>query len=125
MSKVAWFVVGAAAGAYVTHRVQQAVRPYTPAGWVEQAEQTVRGVVGFVADVREAMNEREAQLHGTLGLLDAAGPQASLPGGDAGGADAGQGSPGAVGSFSGLDSHGGAGLNGGTHRGEQVRRQGR
>lgn len=109
MSKVAWFVVGAAAGAYVTHRVQQAVRPYTPAGWVEQAEQAVRDVVGFVADVRDAMNEREAELHGSLGLFDAVG-QSVLPGGE-----------GVADSLAGPASNGVAGLNGGAHRGEHGR----
>lgn len=79
MSRILFFAAGAAAGAYALRKYQQTVEPLTPKGWVKQAEKAAREAGSFIRDAREAMVEREAQIHGNLGTVDTPQAAAAMP----------------------------------------------
>lgn len=79
MSRILFFAAGAAAGAYALRKYQQTVEPLTPKGWVKQAEKAAREAGSFIRDAREAMVEREAQIHGNIGTVDTPNPAPAMP----------------------------------------------
>lgn len=79
MSRILFFAAGAAAGAYALRKYQRTVEPMTPKGWLKQAESAAREAGSFIKDARDAMREREAQIHGTIGTVDEPAPQPNLP----------------------------------------------
>jgi hypothetical protein len=67
VKRLLWLGVGVAVGAIVVYRVSKAVKAYSPSGLAASARDSAVGFVDtmrdFVADVRDGMAEREAQLH--------------------------------------------------------------
>src|SRR5882757_11342915 len=74
-----WFVAGAATGVWATVKVNRAVRRLTPeslaATAADRALETGARLRLFARDVRAGMAQREGELHDTLGLGGAAGPE--------------------------------------------------
>lgn len=70
MRRLFWLALGATVGILVVRRLTRTARSLTPAGLAESLSATVAGVGDtfreFVADVREAMTEREQELLGAL-----------------------------------------------------------
>ncbi len=66
MRRLFWLALGATVGILVVRRVTRTARSLTPAGLAESLSATAAGVADtfrdFVADVREAMTEREQEL---------------------------------------------------------------
>jgi hypothetical protein len=62
-----WLGIGLAVGALVFRAVSRKARAYTPTGIAAQARDSATGFVDsvrtFVADVRDGMAEREAEIH--------------------------------------------------------------
>ena len=67
-----YIAFGATAGVLAVRRATQAASRYTPAGVQERMTVSVGGLgerfADFMAEVRELMAEREAELRTTLGL---------------------------------------------------------
>jgi hypothetical protein len=67
MKRLLWLGVGIAVGVVVVRQVSRAVQAYSPSGLAGSARNSAAGLVeavrDFVADVREGMAEREAQIH--------------------------------------------------------------
>jgi hypothetical protein len=66
MKRLLWLGAGIAVGAIVVHRVTRTIKAYSPSGLAGTARESAVGLVGavrdFVADVRDGMAEREAQI---------------------------------------------------------------
>lgn len=67
MKRLLWLGVGMAVGVLVVRKVSQVAHRYSPGGIAESARDSATGLLDsvrdFVADVRDGMAEREAQLH--------------------------------------------------------------
>lgn len=67
MRRLFWLGIGLAVGGLVVRKVSRAARAYTPGGLAAGARNSVGGALDsvrdFIADVREGMAEREADLH--------------------------------------------------------------
>jgi len=67
MKRVLWLGVGLAVGALVFRALSKKAQAFTPTGIAASARNSAGGVVdsvrSFVEDVREAMAEREEQIH--------------------------------------------------------------
>ncbi|GAA1807610.1 hypothetical protein GCM10009682_31820 [Luedemannella flava] len=67
MKRLLWLGIGVAVGVLVVRKVSQVAQRYSPGGIAESARESATGVLDtvrdFVADVRDGMAEREAQLH--------------------------------------------------------------
>ncbi len=67
MRRLLWLGLGVAVGAIVVRQVSRALQAYSPTGLAGSARNTAAGALGsvrdFVADVREGMAEREAEIH--------------------------------------------------------------
>jgi hypothetical protein len=72
MRRLFWVAVGATAGIVVAHKVRRTAQRISPPALALSLSQAVAGIRhdirDFTEDVRLAMEEREAQLHGALGL---------------------------------------------------------
>lgn len=83
--RLLWFGLAAAAGIVVYRKVSRTARAYTPAGFAESAEKTAVGFLDsvreFMADVREGMAEREAEIHAVLAENAEYGTAPEWPGG--------------------------------------------
>ncbi len=70
MRRVFWLGLGLAAGALVVRKLTRRAEAYTPQGMARSAQQSAAGALHsvrtFVADVRDAMAEREAEIHEVL-----------------------------------------------------------
>lgn len=70
MKRLFWLGLGVAVGALVVRQVAKAAQAYSPAGLAGQARNSAAGlwesVQDFVADVREGMAEKEAQILGAF-----------------------------------------------------------
>jgi hypothetical protein len=70
MGRLFWFGLAAATGIVVYRKLTRTARSYTPSGLAGSAQQTAVGLMGsvreFMADVREGMAEREAEIHAAL-----------------------------------------------------------
>ena len=66
MKRLFWLGAGIAVGVLVVRRLGRAAHAYSPAGMAETARNSAAGVMDsvrdFIADVREGMAEREAQI---------------------------------------------------------------
>jgi hypothetical protein len=67
MKRVLWLGVGLAVGALVFRALSKKAQAFTPGGIAASARNSAGGLVdnvrSFVEDVREAMAEREEQIH--------------------------------------------------------------
>lgn len=67
IKRALWLGIGIAVGAIVVRKVTQAAHAYSPSGLAGRAQNSAAGLLDsvrdFVADVREGMAEREAQIH--------------------------------------------------------------
>jgi hypothetical protein len=67
VKKLLWLGIGIAVGALVVRQVSRAAQAYSPAGLAGSARNSAAGLVDsvrdFVADVREGMAMREAEIH--------------------------------------------------------------
>ncbi len=67
MKRLLWLGIGLAVGALVVRQVTKTVQAYSPSSLAGSARESAVGIVGsvrdFVADVREGMAEREAEIH--------------------------------------------------------------
>lgn len=67
MKRLLWLGIGVAVGVLVVRKVSKAAARYSPHGIAESARESATGLLDsvrdFVADVRDGMAEREAQLH--------------------------------------------------------------
>lgn len=67
IKRALWLGVGIAVGALVVRKLSQAASAYSPSGLAGRAQSSAAGLLDsvrdFVADVREGMAEREAQIH--------------------------------------------------------------
>ena len=67
MKRVLWLGVGLAVGALVFRALSKKAQAFTPTGIAASARNSAGGLVdsvrSFVEDVREAMAEREEQIH--------------------------------------------------------------
>ena len=67
MRRLLWLGIGLAVGALVVRKVSKAAQSYSPRGLAGSARDSAVGVLDsvrdFVADVREGMAEREAEIH--------------------------------------------------------------
>jgi hypothetical protein len=67
VKKLLWLGIGIAVGALVVRQVTRAAQAYSPAGLADSARNSAAGlfdsVRDFVADVREGMAVREAEIH--------------------------------------------------------------
>lgn len=72
MRRLFWVAVGATAGIVVAHKVRRTAQRISPPALALSFSQAVAGIRhdirDFTEDIRSAMEEREAQLHGALGL---------------------------------------------------------
>ena len=68
MRRLFWVAVGAAAGVYAVHKVQQTLRAYSATGLAERAEGLGGAVRLFAGEVRANMADREAELREALGM---------------------------------------------------------
>ena len=68
MRRLFWVAVGAAAGVYAVHKVQQTLRAYSATGLAERAEGFGGAVRLFAGEVRANMADREAELREALGM---------------------------------------------------------
>ncbi len=70
MGRLFWFGLAAATGIVVYRKLSRTARSYTPSGLAGSAQQTAVGLLDsvreFMADVREGMAEREAEIHAAL-----------------------------------------------------------
>jgi hypothetical protein len=70
IKRVFWLGVGIAVGVVVVRKLSRTAQSYTPQGIAASAQQSAVGLVDsvreFMADVRENMAEREAQIHAVL-----------------------------------------------------------
>ena len=70
--RVFWFTVGAGVTIYVVVKARDYIERHSPEALADKVQQTVVGAGGevkaFVARVRAASAEREAELRETLGL---------------------------------------------------------
>ncbi|HLL68450.1 MAG TPA: hypothetical protein VK453_22455 [Micromonosporaceae bacterium] len=66
MRRMLWLGIGLAIGALVVRKVTAKAQAYTPQGLAASARTSATGLVGsvrtFVADVRDGMAEREAEI---------------------------------------------------------------
>lgn len=82
IKRVFWFGLGVAVAAVVVVKGREVMHRATPAGLAEnvgtQAKKAGRRLDEFVADVREGMAEREAELRAQMGMTaaDEAAPAA-------------------------------------------------
>lgn len=83
MSRAAWFVAGAAAGAYGLVRGRRAAEALTPDGLRDRASGLSLGAQLFAQEVRTGMTEKESELRGRLHLVAAADGVPELEGGGA------------------------------------------
>jgi len=67
VKRLLWLGIGLAVGALVVRQVTKTVQAYSPSSLAGSARESAVGIVGsvrdFVADVREGMAEREAEIH--------------------------------------------------------------
>lgn len=77
MRRLLWLGVGLAVGALVFRAVSKRVRALSPQGIAGSVQESAVGLLDsvrtFVEDAREAMAEREAEIHAAIGegaLLD-------------------------------------------------------
>jgi hypothetical protein len=67
MKRLLWLGVGLAVGAVVVQRLTRKANEFTPSGIAASLSQSAGGLVesvrSFVDDVRDAMAEREEQIH--------------------------------------------------------------
>jgi hypothetical protein len=67
MKRVLWLGVGLAVGALVFRALSKKAQAFTPGGIAASARNSAGGLVGsvrsFVDDVRDAMAEREEEIH--------------------------------------------------------------
>jgi hypothetical protein len=67
MKRLLWLGVGIAVGAIVVRKVSQAAKAYSPSSLAGSARESAVGLIDsvrdFMADVREGMAEREAEIH--------------------------------------------------------------
>jgi hypothetical protein len=70
IGRLFWFGLAAATGVVVYRKLSRTARSYSPSGLAGSAQQTAVGLVDsvreFMADVREGMAEREAEIHAAL-----------------------------------------------------------
>ena len=75
MRRLFWVAVGATAGIVVAHKIRRTAQRISPPAVSTSVAQAFSGmrrdIRDFTKDVRFAMAEREAQLHGALGLAQA------------------------------------------------------
>lgn len=75
MKRVLWFGLGVAVAAIVIYKGQQVMRKATPAGVQEQVSKAgaelADRISAFASTFTSAMAEKEAELSGELGLVDA------------------------------------------------------
>jgi hypothetical protein len=68
--RVFWLGVGIAVGVVVVRKLTKTAEAYTPRGLAASAQRSAVGLLDsvreFMADVRENMAEREAQIHAVL-----------------------------------------------------------
>jgi len=67
VKRLLWLGIGLAVGALVVRHVTKTVQAYSPSSLAGSARESAVGIVGsvrdFVADLREGMAEREAEIH--------------------------------------------------------------
>jgi len=67
VKRLLWLGIGLAVGALVVRQVTKTAQAYSPSSLAGSARESAVGIVGsvrdFVADVREGMAEREAEIH--------------------------------------------------------------
>lgn len=67
MRRLFWLGLGIAAGVVIARQVAKAVEAYSPSSLAGEARNSAAGILGtvrdFIADVREGMAEREAEIH--------------------------------------------------------------
>lgn len=67
MKRLFWLGIGVAVGVVVVRQVSKAAQAYSPSGLAGTARNSAAGLLDsvkdFVADVREGMAEREAEIH--------------------------------------------------------------
>jgi hypothetical protein len=78
VKRIFWFVIGTLAGVYLVTRLKNRARSIAP----QSAEKLASAIRHFGDQVREGMEEREAELRDALGI-DAEGRQGG-PGGQGG-----------------------------------------
>jgi hypothetical protein len=70
MRRVLWLGIGLAVGALAVREVTRRAKAFTPGGVATSLRDSAAGLAGsvrtFVGDVREAMAEREAEIHAAL-----------------------------------------------------------
>jgi len=67
VKRLLWLGIGIGVGALVVRQVTKTVQAYSPSSLAGSARESAVGILGsvrdFVADVREGMSEREAEIH--------------------------------------------------------------
>jgi hypothetical protein len=76
MSRITWFVAGAATGVYGLVRARRAARNLTPDGIAARAAAVAAGLRVLTSEVSAGMAERETQLRDQLALTPGGGPAA-------------------------------------------------
>jgi hypothetical protein len=70
MKRLFWLGLGVAVGVVVARQVTKAVQSYSPSGLAGEVRHSAGGILDsvreFIADVREGMAEREAEIHAAL-----------------------------------------------------------
>ncbi len=70
VKRLFWLGAGIAVGALVVRRLTKTAQSYTPGGIAASAKESAVGLAesvrSFVEDVRDAMAEREAEIHAAL-----------------------------------------------------------
>ncbi len=70
VKRLFWLGAGIAVGALVVRKLTKTAQAYTPAGIAGAARESAVGLLdsvrNFVEDVRDAMAEREAEIHAAL-----------------------------------------------------------
>jgi hypothetical protein len=70
MKRLFWLGLGIAVGVVVVRQVTKAVHSYSPSGLAGEVRHSAGGMIDsvrdFIADVREGMAEREAEIHAAL-----------------------------------------------------------
>jgi len=70
MRRLLWLGVGLAVGALVVRAVTKRIQAFSPQGIAGSVQESTAGLVEdvrtFVADIRDGMAEREAEIRGSL-----------------------------------------------------------
>ena len=68
MKRIIWLIIGIAVGVYAVTRLKKRVQVLAPESMQESAARLAAAVRHFGDQVREGMDEREAELRDSLGI---------------------------------------------------------